>query len=138
MKQTWDVPVLPPRLTGETRQDVEKSVCASRFTPWALDVFSTPDMIGLMEKAADVAAQSCLPEGFATVGTRVDIAHLAACPIGETVVAHATLTTQDGRRLLFRVEASAGGVTLGEGSHERYIVHRDRFMERVSREWGAR
>lgn len=131
----WEIPVLTPRSTGEARQEVDLAHCASRFTPWALEVFSTPDLIGLMEQAADVAAQAHLPEGLVTVGTRVDVAHLAACPLGQVVTARATLTAQDGRRLTFSVVAFAGGKKLGFGVHERYIVHRTRFMQRVSDEW---
>jgi predicted thioesterase len=138
MKEETQVPVLTPNLMAETSLVVDAAHSASRFTPWALDVLSTPDMIGLMEKAADIAGQSQLPAGFATVGTLVEIKHLAACPRGWEATARATLLSQQGRRLVFRVECFAAGEKLGEGVHERFIVHRERFMARTAARWASK
>lgn len=135
MTEKTAVPTLTLGLSAQTSLVVDAAHSASRFTPWALDVFSTPDMIGLMEKAADIAGQSGLPEGYATVGTKVEVRHLVACPRGWEVTATGTLLSQEGRRLVFRVECFAGGEKLGEGTHERYIVHRQHFVERTAARW---
>ncbi len=88
-------------------------------------------MIALMENAAWRAVADFLEEGYVSVGTRVDVRHLAATPIGQRVRATAELVEVDGRRLVFRVEAYDEEKKIGEGIHERFIVHLQRFLERL-------
>jgi fluoroacetyl-CoA thioesterase len=90
-------------------------------------VLSTPRMIGLMEQASSRAVGSLLPGGWTTVGTEVCVRHLAATLPGERVVATASLIEARGRRLKFPVEASNGSRKIGEGTHERAVVHLERF-----------
>jgi len=97
----------------------------------SLYVLSTPSMVALMEGAAVKAVDPLLPEGYQTVGTRLDVRHLAATPMGKTITARAELTEIDGRRLVFRVEANDGAGTIGEGTHERAIIEVGRFLARV-------
>jgi predicted thioesterase len=98
-----------------------------------LDVFATPGMIALMERAAAGAVATTLPESSTTVGTSVRVVHKRATAIGGEVSATAVLQEIDGRRLVFSVSASDSHGTIGEGTHERVIVDRQRFMDRVTR-----
>jgi predicted thioesterase len=123
---------LRPGLTGEARTVVDASNIASAYGSGSIDVFSTPAMIGLMENAARNCVDPNLPSGSITVGTRVDVRHLAATPVGMTVVARAELTQVDGRRLVFTVTASDGSETIGDGTHERAIVDAARLLARAS------
>ena len=94
-------------------------------------VLSTPDMIRLVEQTAIAAVQPCLAEGQATVGTRVDIAHLAATPVGMTVTITVEVTEVDRRRLAFRVEVRDELDEAGKGTHERFIVDASQRMPRL-------
>jgi len=98
---------------------------------WQVDVYATPAMIGLMEQAAVNAVDHLLPEGQSSVGTRVDVQHLAATPAGVEVRAHAELTAVDGRRLTFRVEAFDPAEQIGSGTHERMVVDLERLLQRA-------
>jgi len=105
---------------------------ASAVGSGLIEVLSTPSMIGLMEGAAASAVAPLLPEGQLTVGTRVDIRHLAASPLGAKVRARAELIEIDGRKLTFRVEAFDEQEEIGEGTHERAIVDPQRLLARVN------
>ena len=85
-------------------------------------VLSTPDMIRLVEQTAIEAVAPHLAPGQTTVGTRVDIAHLAATPVGMTVTITVELTEVDRRRLAFRVEVRDELDEAGKGTHERFII----------------
>src|SRR5437870_1352703 len=92
-------------LVGEARTMVDETNLAGSFGPAAAHVYATPAMIALMENAAINAVDHLLPSGSATVGTHLDVRHLAATPPGLEVRARAELTEVDGRRLAFHVEA---------------------------------
>lgn len=94
-------------------------------------VLSTPDMIRLIEQTAIEAVAPCLAPGQATVGTRVDIAHLAATPVGMTVTISVELVEVDRRRLGFRVEVRDELDEAGKGTHERFIVDAAQRMPRL-------
>ena len=96
-----------------------------------LPVFATPAMVALMENAAMLAVASELPEGSTTVGGHIASSHLAPSPLGAEVCARATLEKIDGRKLHFSVVAIQGGKVIGEGTHLRFIVDRERFMAKI-------
>ena len=87
-----------------------------------LRVLATPEMVRLVEQTAIQAVQPGLEDGQVTVGTRVDVAHLAATPVGMTVTITVELTEIDRRRLGFRVEVRDELDEAGKGTHERFIV----------------
>jgi len=93
-------------------------------------VYGTPMMIMLMEKASGTAIAGRLPEGWITVGSEVDIRHLAPTPVGRTVTATARVLEVAGRSVLFEVEAHDGERKIGEGRHRRGAVNLKRFAER--------
>lgn len=95
-------------------------------------VLATPFLIGLLENAAADVLRPEIPPGGASVGTMVEMRHLAATPVGMTVRAKATLLETDGKRFLFAVAAWDDQDKVAEGRHERYVIpDRDRFLNRV-------
>jgi predicted thioesterase len=94
-------------------------------------VLATPVMVGLMEEAALNAVEGLLPAGHQTVGTRLDITHTAATPVGMRVTATAELTKVEGRKLTFHVSARDEKETIGEGTHERIVINVARFDQRA-------
>lgn len=112
---------------------VEEKHTAAAFGSGNIYVFSTPMMIGLMENASLKCAQSGLDDEWSTVGTTVDIKHLAATPMGQRVVATAELIEIDDKKLLFKVSAHDENGLIGEGLHGRYIIHVEKFLSRVNR-----
>lgn len=127
---------LEPGLTHEVTISVRDDDTAAALASGSVPVLATPRLIGLMEEAAALAAQSALPEGQTTVGTRVDVRHLAATPVGMRVTARAELIEAAGRALRFRVEARDERELVADGTHERAIVDRQRFLERVAKKAG--
>ncbi|HLV99654.1 MAG TPA: thioesterase family protein [Ktedonobacterales bacterium] len=123
---------LKPGLRGTSTIVVVEENTAAHFGAGGVHVFGTPMMIGLMENAAFSAIQPLLPEGQSSVGTKVNVTHLAATPIGMTVTATAELLEVDGRRLVFHVEARDEKELIGEGQHERFIITLDRFLSRIA------
>jgi predicted thioesterase len=94
-------------------------------------VLSTPDMIRLVEQTAIEAVAPYLAPGQATVGTRVDIAHLAATPVGMTATVTVELVEVDRRRLAFRAQVRDELDEVGKGTHERFIVDAAQRMPRL-------
>lgn len=118
-------------MTGEATTMVVYENTAAAVGAGGVKVFGTPLMIALMENAAWHTVASALDEGNVTVGTLVNVRHLAATPIGQKVRATAELVEIDGRRLVFNVAAYDEQRKIGEGQHERSIVHLERFLTRI-------
>ncbi len=95
-------------------------------------VYATPSLVALLETAAVNAVVGHLEPGETTVGTWIEMTHLAATPVGMEVRAEATLTAVEGRRLVFSVAAHDAHEKVGEGRHHRMIVARDRFLSKVA------
>jgi predicted thioesterase len=123
---------LQPGLRGEKTETVTMENTARSWGSGGLEVYATPAMIALMEGAALAAVASLLPEGSSTVGTEVNVRHIAATPPGLQVWAQAELLEVDGRRLLFKVEAFDEAGKIGEGAHSRFIIDNERFLNNVS------
>lgn len=120
-------------LSYELSEEVTKEKLASTKGSGGLDVFATPEMITMMEKAALLAVSKQLPEGDTTVGTAVNIKHTSPTLPGSTVRVTAALTEIDGRRLLFEVKAFDEAGEIGSGTHERFIVTAERFLEKAEK-----
>ena len=108
---------LRPGLVGE-----KQTLVCEHNVAGHVDKFSTPSMIGLMERAAIEAIQLCLEDGQTSVGYEVNVRHLAPSEIGETVIATAELLDVDRNRLTFNVEAYSGETMIGSGTHKRAII----------------
>lgn len=96
-----------------------------------VQVLSTPSMIYFMEKTAMNCVQRHLPQGYTTVGTMVNVKHLAPAPVNSTIKVEVKLVSKNARRLMFEVRAYWGNVIIGEGLHERFIVNTKRFIEKL-------
>jgi fluoroacetyl-CoA thioesterase len=118
-------------MRGEASLVVGEAQTAAAFGAGGVRVFGTPVMIGLMENAAWQLVQPELPAGESTVGTLVNVRHLAATPVGGHVVATAELIEIDGRRLVFKVSAHDDTQLIGEGIHERFRIVLERFLARL-------
>lgn len=124
-------------MRGEASLVVGEAQTAAAFGAGGVLVLGTPVMIGLMENAAWQLVQPELPEGESTVGTLVNVRHLAATPMGGHVVATAELIEVDDRRLVFRVSAHDDTQLIGEGTHERFRIVLERFLARLPKSPGA-
>lgn len=104
---------------------------ASRVGSGLVEVFSTPMLIAAMEGTAAQSVAAQLEPGQTTVGTRLDVRHLAATPEGMRVRVETRLTEVDGRRLTFQVDAFDEVEKIGEGTHERFVVDQQKFITRA-------
>jgi predicted thioesterase len=122
---------LTPGLTAETETIVTEDNTAERLGSGSVPVFGTPALVGLMESAAIEALAGRLPHGATSVGGHIDVHHLAPTPVGMRVRARAKLVKVDGRRLMFQIEAWDERKKIGEATHERFIVDRERFLAKA-------
>ncbi len=106
----------------ELEREVTVELTADRFGNPGAFVFATPMLVALLEEAAIRCVADALEPGAATVGTRVDVEHKAATPVGLTVTARARLTEVDRRRLVFEVEARDDHELVAAGTHERFVL----------------
>ncbi len=123
--------ILKTGIKGEASVAVNDLNTAIAYGSGGVSVFATPAMIGLMEKAALSSVDPLLEVGMTTVGTRIEVQHLAATPIGMNVVAVSELVEVEGKRLLFTVEARDDLELVGRGTHERYIVPMQKFLNKA-------
>lgn len=124
---------IPIGLKGRADEVVTAENTAQAACSGALPVFGTPYMIALMETAAWASIQPCLEPGDSTVGTKVEVSHLSATPIGCKVWAQTEVTRVEGKRVVLNVAAYDETGLIGEGTHERYIVTNERFLARAAR-----
>ena len=110
---------------------VTEAVTAIKMGSGDLPVLATPAMMALMENAAMLAVADHLPEGCTTVGGHIAVSHLKPTPVGETVTATAVVIKAEGKKIEFEVQAHCGDVLLGEGTHVRFIVDKEKFMSRL-------
>ncbi len=112
-------------------QTVTDNLTAIALGSGDMPVLATPAMVALMENAAMLCVAPHLPEGSTTVGSLLNCSHLRPTPMGQDFEATATLTAIEGRKLTFSVTASDANGIVGEGTHVRYIVDRNRFMDKL-------
>ncbi|MCX7714474.1 MAG: thioesterase family protein [Clostridia bacterium] len=129
--------MLSKGLTGKYTTVVNEDNTARAMKSGELDVFATPAMIAAMEAASVDCVLSQLDEGESTVGTKIDAEHLSATPVGMTIKATATLEEIDGRRLVFSVIAEDDCTIIGRGTHERFIIQKEKFMSKANSKRGG-
>lgn len=123
---------IEPGAIGEVSEIVRPERTADALGNPGVRVFATPFVVALLEDAAAAVVHPHLPPGASTVGTMIEMKHLAATPVGMTVRARATLLETDGRRFLFSVEAWDEKEKVAEGRHERFLVQDlQKFLARV-------
>lgn len=124
---------IPIGTRGEARQSVEFQHTLTAHHPQLPPVYSTPDMIRLMEVAAFHALQPYCEDGEITVGTAIDIEHRAASGVGATIEAQAVLESFDGRFYVLRVSARDGVQEIGRGTVTRAVVSTSKFLAKINR-----
>ncbi len=117
-------------LKHTSKLTVNESVTAIQMGSGDLPVLATPAMMALMENAAMLAVKDRLPEGCTTVGAHIASSHLRPSKIGETITATAEVRKVEGKKIEFKVSAYSGETLLGEGTHLRFIVDRERFVSK--------
>ena len=120
-------------LQGTAELLVADEHTAPRVGSGRVRVLATPVMINLIEAAALAAVERFLPEGFQSLGTRLDVRHIAATPVGMRVRASAVVESVAGRTITFKVEAHDERELIGDGMHERVVVNVAKFDQRVQR-----
>ena len=124
---------LPSGLTGTAELVVGDQHTAPRIGSGRIRVLATPVMINLIEAAALAAVEQSLPEHHQSLGTHLDISHVAATPVGMRVRATAEVLRVEGRTIYFKVRAEDERELIGEGTHERVVVNVERFDQRVQK-----
>ena len=123
--------MLKEGLTYTSQLTVTEAITAITIGSGDMPVLATPAMMALMENAAMLAVADHLPEGCTTVGGHIASSHLKPSKLGDEVTATATVTRVEGKKIEFKVEARCGDTLLGEGTHLRFIVDREKFMSRL-------
>ena len=118
-------------MKGEASTLVEKEDTAAEVGSGSLLVYATPCMVAMMEGAACEAIEEAIPEGSTTVGIELNIAHLAATPVGMEVRAEAEVTAVEGKVITFCVTAYDEVGKIGEGTHKRCVVNSQRFLDKT-------
>ncbi len=122
---------IPAGLTGVAEMVVGEQHTAPRIGSGRIRVLATPVMIQLIESAALAAVEQSLPEEHQSLGTHLDITHIAATPVGMRVRATAEVTRVEGRTIYLKVRAEDERELIGEGTHERVVVNLERFDKRI-------
>ena len=118
-------------ITSEKSVAVKIENTALAMGSGTLRVFATPAMVALIEGCCAESVEDILPQGITTVGTKVEVEHLAASPLGASILCKSKLTAYDGRRLDFEVEVFDNAGLIGKGTHTRFTVDAQRFIDKA-------
>ena len=134
-----DLPAkLQPGSSGRAELLVGEEHTAPRVGSGLVHVLATPVMINLFEAAALDAVDQHLPAGYQSLGTVLNVRHIAATPVGMKVVSTARITRIEGRTVHLFVEARDEKEVIGDGQHERVVVNVEKFSQRIRRKLGQR
>lgn len=122
---------ISPGLSGTQSITVTETLTARHIGSGSVDVYATPAMIALMESAALSAIDQFLAAGQTSVGTTIEVRHLAATPLGHRVTVHAEVSAVEGRKVTFLVQAWDEKELIGEGKHVRLVINEAGFIKRV-------
>jgi predicted thioesterase len=120
-------------LMGKTRTTqwvVEKNHTAQVVQSGGMEVLASPTLLAWMENTAYQMAQDYMEEGYTTVGTKAELRHVAATPVGMTVTVTAKVLVVDGRKITFDIEAKDEVEQIGTCTHQRFVVQEDKFLEK--------
>ena len=129
--------LIPVGTKGRAEDVVRTENTAQAMGSGTLPVFATPAMTALMEKAAWTSLAPYLQEGESTVGTKLEITHDSASPIGIKVWAESEVTAVDGRRIVLNVAAYDEKGRIGQGVHERFVISNERFLAKAGQKLGG-
>lgn len=120
-----------PGLRAEFELTVTDADTAAQWGSGLIPIYSTPALVGAMEKTAVLALEGHLPTGQTSVGGRIEVRHLAPTPVGMKVRVAAELIEVEGRKLVFKIEAWDEVEKIGEASHDRFMIDEAKFMAKV-------
>lgn len=118
-------------IKGSKTITVTEEMTAEKVGSGLLPVYATPSMIAEMENVASLSVQKELEEGCGTVGTKMNVDHLSATPVGMQVRIESELLEMDRRKLVFKVEAYDEAGLIGQGMHERFIIQNEKFLAKA-------
>ena len=130
-RRKMDIKEINTGIKGHGEETVTEELTAARIGSGLLRVYGTPALAALIENTALNSISEFLNEGQGTVGTRLDISHLSATPVGMKVSCDTVLTEVDRRRLVFSAEVFDEAGKIAEGTHERFIVDNKSFEEKA-------
>ncbi len=125
--------LIHPGMLREDSFEVTADNSAIHIGSGSSRVLATPWMIAYMERVSHRLLTCCLPEGYSSVGTHLDVRHLAPTPVGATIRVKAQVLSLDGNRVYFSIEAWDDQEKIGEGQHERVVIEEARFLRRVEK-----
>ena len=125
--------LIHPGMTQEDNFPVSVENSAIHIGSGTSRVLATPWMIAFMERVSHRLLTCCLPEGYSSVGTHLDVHHLAATPVGAIILVRVEVLSLDGNRVVFSIEAWDALEKIGEGKHERAVIEEARFLRRVEK-----
>lgn len=123
--------MIPVGTKGFATEVVDKNNTAAALGSGFLEVYATPAMVALMEKAAAESVQPFLEATSGTVGTQINVTHAAATPLGLQVKCESEVTAVDGRKITFSITASDNAGVIGTAIHERFVIDNERFMQKA-------
>ena len=119
-------------IKGRQETTVTTANVATNVGSGKVQVFATPMMVALIEKAAVLSIEPYLQEGQSSVGTLINVSHVSPTPLGKTVWAETEVVAIDRRRVTFKVAAYDDKGLIGEGTHERFIIDVDKFVKKAT------
>ncbi|MEI8204174.1 MAG: thioesterase family protein [Bacteroidota bacterium] len=122
----------PQGLEGFKEIIVQAQDTAANYGSGLIEVYATPAMVGLMESTAQQSLIAYLPEGYITLGIEINVKHVKATPVGDTVCCYSKLIEVEGKKLQFEIEAKDSKGTIGTAKHWRYIVNAKDFIEKLN------
>jgi fluoroacetyl-CoA thioesterase len=129
--------LIHPGMTREDNFEITLENSAIHLGSGSTRVLATPSMIAYMERVSHRLLTCCLPEGYSSVGTHLDVHHLAPTPVGATIRVRAEVQLVDGYRVNFLIEAWDSQEKIGEGTHERVVIEEARFWKRVEKKMAS-
>lgn len=123
---------IQPNQTHTQNFTVESDHSADHIGSGAMQVLATPMMIAYMESVSLNLLQQTLPAGFSSVGSRVDVRHLAPTKMGSVVKVQATVLEIEGNKITLQVQAWDGETLIGSGTHIRYLIDVEKFMQKLN------
>jgi fluoroacetyl-CoA thioesterase len=125
--------LVQPGMTREDQYPIAMENSAIHLGSGSSRVLATPWMIAFMERTSHRLLTCCLPEGYSSVGTHLDVRHLAPTPVGATIRVRSEVLSLDGNKIYFNIEAWDNLEKIGEGKHERVVIEEARFLRRVEK-----
>ncbi len=122
---------IPLNLCNEEKEIVNANNVATVVGSGSVEVFATPAMIALMEKTANNSLCNYLPEDCVTVGVEINTKHIKASAIGKEIVCKSELIKVDGKKLFFNITAYEGEDMIGQASHTRVVVNKEKFLNNL-------